>query len=141
MTKTLPTYLLAAAIIVAAVLLFIKPMFPAIGAGFIGYQVHQQTGTTTTVGTTPVTLFADQSNAVCHSRVVTTQGLGINISFGEVLVANSTTSWTFSSSSLSNSVGHWQAPSTTVAYDAGLYGCGRMTARATGNTPVTISSF
>lgn len=141
MTKSLPTYILAAAIIAAAILLFIKPMFPAIGAGFIGYQVHQQTGTSTTVGTSPVTLFADQSDAVCHSRVVTTNGLGIKISFGEVLAANQTTSWTFSSSSLTASVGHWQPASTTVAYDAGLYGCGRMTAIATGNTPVTVSSF
>lgn len=54
----------------------------------------------------------------CAARVITTDFNPIRISFASV-----------SSTTLSTSVGFYQAASTTVAYDASLYGCGYMTIR------------
>jgi hypothetical protein len=133
MTKTLPTILLAGAIVLLAVVLLYKPLTTG-AAGYLGYATHLQSATTTTVGTTPVTLFAGETSATCHARVVTTTDRPITISFGETVVG-------FSSTTLTATVGHYQAGSTTVAYESGIYGCGTFTAYAGASTVVTVSSF
>lgn len=70
-----------------------------------------------TVGTsTPVTLFA--TSTPCLSRVISTRGQAISLSFD----------WKLSSTSLSETIGHIQAASTTEYYDSGLYGCSVVTA-------------
>jgi hypothetical protein len=142
MTKTLPMYALAASILVLAGALFFSQAHETIGAGWIGMQSHIQTATTTAVGPdTVVTLFADNSPATCHSRVVTTNFSGIWLSFDDLDSSTTGKVYTFGSTSLAHNIGHWQPGSTTVAYDAGLYGCGRMTAYADATNTITISSF
>jgi hypothetical protein len=63
----------------------------------------------------------------CAARVISTSGSAIMISFGSQ-----------SSTTLSQTVGHWQPASTTVAYDGGLYGCGYMSIRGV-NASSTIT--
>lgn len=62
----------------------------------------------------------------CSARVISTDFQPIRISFASV-----------SSTTLSTSVGIYQAASTTVAYDAALYGCGYVTVRGL-NASTTI---
>ena len=65
----------------------------------------------------------------CMSRIISTQGYPIMISFGSV-----------SSTTLSTSVGHLQAASTTAEYDGGAYGCGYLTVRGLyASTTITIT--
>lgn len=133
MKLTLPTYILAGAILLLASALFFTQS-ASTEAGWWGWQSHIQSATTTTVGPdTNVTLFADQVSATCHSRIVTTRGSAIVISFDDVTGYGSTT--------MALTDGHIQASSTTVAYDSGTYGCGRMTALGWSSTTITTSSF
>lgn len=134
MTKTLPIYALSAAIILGAIIFAYSQTQSATGAGWLGFPSHIQSATTTAVGPDEVvTLFADEPNATCHSRVITTAGSDIMISFDDVTG--------FGSTSLSSVVGHLQGASTTVSYDSGDYGCGLMTAYGVSSSTITISSF
>lgn len=103
----------------------------AVGESFTGTATTVSSATTTTVGPdTVVTLFA--RNSQCNSRIVTTNEDAIHISFQDVTGFGSTT--------LSTNAGHYQAASTTVAYDSGIYGCGHMTALGlTASGTVTIT--
>ena len=64
------------------------------------------------VGTTASTLFA---TSTCAARVISTVEKPIMLTFSDY--AGQTPTGTF---------GHLQSASTTVNYDAGLYGCGRV---------------
>lgn len=123
--------LLSISLFALGVGLFFTQMPTADSAGL--WPVHIQSATTTTVGTSAVTLFADDTTNSCKARVVTTNGTGVSISFDDVTGFGSTT--------ISVTKGHWQPASTTVVYDSALYGCGLMSAIAAASTPVTISSF
>lgn len=102
------------------------------GSAFTGQSAYLQTATTTTLNTaTKGTIAA--SNDYCKSRVITTNGIGVYLSFGDTTGFGSTT--------LANAVGHWQPASTTVAYDGGLYGCGLLTGYANATTTLTVSQF
>lgn len=99
-----------------------------------GLPAVQMTATTTVVGPQETkTLFSSKS--VCTSRVVRTQGVDIFIAFADP------TNGDIASTTLSAVAGFTQAASTTVAYDSGLYGCGRMTAEAVASTTITTAEF
>lgn len=75
------------------------------------------------------TTTANEGRYQCDSRIISTVGYPILISFASL-----------SSTTLSTSVGHLQTASTTVAYDGGLYGCGYMTIRGLyASSTITIS--
>jgi len=97
----------------------------------------QGIATTTAVGPQEtITIFSDKSN--CSSRVISTtdgKGQAIQVLFGDP------TNGDIASTSLSEVVGHLQAGSTTQAYDAGIYGCGRWTVHASASTTLLISEF
>ena len=103
-----------------------------------GLNATLATSSTVTAGpgifssTTPRTIItADQPN--CASRVITTTEQPIMLSFGAGF--NSTTS-------PSGTRGHLQAASTTVVYDAGLYGCGQWTVYGfLASSTITFSEF
>lgn len=59
------------------------------------------------------------ASTTCIARAITTGGAGIMLKFGQ---NNDSGSGGFD---LTSNVGHFQAASTTVMYDAGEYGCGR----------------
>jgi mitochondrial fission protein ELM1 len=69
-----------------------------------------------------------EGNYQCAARIISTTGQPIMISFASL-----------SSTTLSQTVGHQQAASTTVAYDGGIYGCGYMTIRGL-NSSTTITT-
>lgn len=134
-TLTISVSVLALGILALAAVLLMKPLETATGAGWFGYSSYLQTATTTTVGPqSTVTLFAAKTDGSCKSRVITTNNNAIHLSFGDTTGFGSTT--------ISTGVGHYQAASTTVAYDSGLYGCGLVAARGlTASGTVTISEF
>lgn len=70
------------------------------------------------------TLFA--LNQSCGSRIVATAGQGIMLAFDGVSTPGA-------------SIGHWQPASTTVAYQANVFGCGPVTGYAGASTTVTIT--
>src|SRR3990167_1586223 len=92
-------------------------------------------GLPATIATTSTVEIGPQLNKVlfatstCAARIVST--------------ATSTASFQFTgalgTTSLTSSVGHQQAASTTVVYDSGVYGCGVMTGFAYSSSTVTIS--
>lgn len=132
------TYLFGSGVIAIFLAFLIFNQMPqAEGSAFTGTNAFLQIATTTAVGPQDGedTIFA--SNETCKARIVTTQGMtgGIMISFGDK------TNGDFSSTTLSGQIGHYQAPSTTIAYDSGLYGCGRWTAYSHASQTISISEF
>lgn len=131
MKLTLPIYILAAAIFALALGLFFTQSDVAKGIGYIGWPVHMQSADgELAVGTTAVTVFTDATD--CKARVITTNNGAIWLSFDEDYLASST---------LANGIGHYQAASTTVAYESGIYGCGWTTAYSAAAGTITISSY
>jgi hypothetical protein len=142
MTKSLalPLTLLALGILVLAGVLLLKPFDQALGGAFTGSAAYLQMATTTVVGPQDAsdTIFSAKSDNSCKSRVVTVPGSatgGINIIFGDP------TNGDISSTTLSGAIGHYQAASTTVAYDGEIYGCGRWTAYAWATSTLIVSEF
>ena len=73
------------------------------------------------------TIFTSKTR--CASRTISTVAQPIMISFSSDITPTGT-------------VGHLQPASTTVAYEAGLYGCGAVTAYGqTASTTITVSEF
>ena len=96
-----------------------------LGSAQDGVQaVAYSTATTTVASTTATTLFA--SSTTCTARIITTNTNAVVLSFNPDFTPTLT-------------AGHYQAASTTVAYDSGIYGCG--VTKAISATPgvVTIS--
>lgn len=91
--------------------------------------------TTTAVGPQQVkTIFS--SNTQCTSRVVGTAGQAVMLTFGDPVNGD------VSSTTLTSMVGHWQGASTTVSYDAEIYGCGRWSAfGVAASTTITTSEM
>lgn len=90
--------------------------------------------TTTAVGKQEVkTLFS--SNKQCTGRVITSVAAPLMIIFGDP------TNGDLASTTLSGELGHLQAASTTVMYDSGTYGCGRVSAYAFSSTTITHTEF
>lgn len=82
----------------------------ATASAFPGGQANVATSTAYSAPASAIVVAATSS---CAARVITTEGSAIMLTFSD-LVGGSPT----------GSVGHWQAASTTVAYDGGQYGCG-----------------
>lgn len=83
-----------------------------------------------TVGTTAGLAFAT-STAGCSSRIVSTTGKAVMMTLSQ-----------YKGETPSATIGFLQGASTTVAYDAGLYGCGRMDIYGfDSNTTVNVAEF
>lgn len=104
------------------------------------YQVNQAhaTDATTipaTIATSSLMVVGPQSantlfaTSTCTSRVITTYANPVMLTFSE------------NQGNVPTAVyGHLQSASTTVAYDAGLYGCGKMKAYGyTASTSITVT--
>lgn len=141
-TYTLPLTLVAIALLVLAGVLAMKPFYQTLGAAQTGFAAHQQFATTSAIGpgTSPrKTVFADSADN-CKSRIVTVHGDatgGVFFLFGEPSAAIGN----LSSSTLEGSTGHYQAASTTVVYDSGLYGCDAWYAYSGVSTTLILSEF
>lgn len=99
-----------------------------------GLPASQRMATTTQVGPQEnITLFS--ANTLCTARIIRTQDEPIYLLFADPVNGDT------ASTSLTANAGFHQASSTTVAYDSGLYGCGRVTAEAAASTTITISEM
>lgn len=140
MTKslTLSLTLLALGLVVLMGVLLLKPFENAVGAGYIGWSVYQTSATTTTVGPQAVkatTIFAERTDGSCKSRIIGTKATPIVILFADPVNGD------LSSTTLNGATGFVQGASTTVAYESGIYGCGKWTGYASASTTITVSEF
>lgn len=137
--KRIDYYVLALVLVLAVYFMFNAQR--TLGGAVSGTLATEGRAQTIVVGTSaPVTLFATSTS--CAARVVTTVSQPIKILFSGVHIATS---------SMGLTTGHFQAASTTVVYDGGLYGCGVMTALgygasndfagSTSSSTLTISQF
>lgn len=108
---------------------------PAFASAPSGQPAYVATTSAITLGPTRAlnsSLFGtstiSETRSNCSARVITTTAQPIMLSFT-----------TNSSTTVSATVGHYQAASTTIAYDSGLYGCGYWTAYAFGTTTITLT--
>mgnify|MGYP001612020141 FL=1 len=111
-----------------------------LGGAANGLPAVIATSSQPTVGTTAVALWsAGNSNGNCSSRVISTQGKAIMLSFGDrpnYPAGNRATT------TVSGTLGFLQAASTTVTYDASVYGCGSVSAYGfDSSTTITIAEF
>lgn len=98
----------------------------AFGAANPGTQATIATSSNPTVGTSPSLVFA---TSTCQARVITTYANPIMVYFSD-----------FKGQRPSATAGHLQSASTTVAYDASVYGCNAVYIYGyTGNTAITVS--
>lgn len=140
-TYTIPLTLIAFSIFALSAVLLFKPMYQALGEAFTGTSAYLQVATTTVVGPqdSDDTIFTARTDGACKSRVITTLGgSAIMINFGD---PGTDRLGNISSTTVSGVIGHWQAASTTVAYDSGLFGCGRWSAYSYATQTITVSEF
>ena len=100
-----------------------------------GLPASQAVATTTTVGPANNDTLIFAATTRCNSRIVRTQGQEIILLFDEP------TNGDLASSTNSFVAGFVQLASTTVAYDSGIYGCGRLTGYASASTSITAAEF
>lgn len=100
------------------------------GSADNGLAATVASSTAEVVSTTATNIAATSTN--CASRVITTTSQAVMLTLSDY--AGQTPTQTF---------GHYQAASTTVAYDGGLYGCGLIKAisggGASSNVTVTVT--
>lgn len=134
MTKSFSNITLMAAVVVilAFMYLFSVSTHQASANATTGLPATQRIATTTVVGPQQtVTIFSRDPS--CTARIIRTQGQGILLAFADP------TNGDVASTTLSSVVGFIQLASTTVAYDSGIYGCGRVTAFAEASTTITTA--
>lgn len=126
-----------AAFLFAYALIWLTPVQNVDANGFIGLPTTSAIATTTVVGPEEtVTIFA--ANKTCTARRISiTDGTGVGITF----LTSDPTNGDLASTSLSAINGHFQAASSTQAYEAGIDGCGRWTAYATASTTITTVEY
>lgn len=72
-------------------------------------------------------LFATTTGGGCTARVISTASTTLMLTFGDTVMGGPTGTY-----------GVWQAASTTVAYDSGLYGCGAVRGMANVGGQITV---
>ena len=130
MTKHISLFALAGALIITFALLVVVISSRQVQASApSGLQANVST---TTAKLLPAevaeTLIATTTN--CAARIITTQaGNGVRLTFSDYIAETP-----------SLTVGTYQLGSTTVAYDAGIYGCGRVKAVGAAQTVYIIET-
>ncbi len=131
--KLIRTGIIATAVvaIVFMVYLTLQETKVAFASAPSGLPATETIATTTLVGPQQnIQLFA--KSGTCSSRVVTTVGSGIMLIFADPSGGD------VSSTTLSGQKGFLQAASTTVAYDSGIYGCGRVFGYGFSSTTINL---
>lgn len=107
------------------------------GSAPSGQSSYLQSATTTATGPQQIKkIFSATTN--CKARVISTRETALMVVFGATTTLNA---GDIGTSSVSATIGHVQAASTTVAYDGGIYGCGEWWAFGFSSTTITTSSF
>ncbi len=98
----------------------------AYGSAPTGLPALVASSTAETAGATATTIAA---TSTCAARIVTTTTKPIMLTFSD-----------YSGQTPTGTFGHLQLASTTVAYDSGQYGCGRMKAFSfDADSPITVT--
>lgn len=126
MTQTKALLYSITVIAIAAIMIAISFQSP-------GVEASAPSGLQTSVATTSVNGVTQTQSRVfatstCNSRIVTTGATAVMIGFSDVQGFLPT-----------NSSGHLQLASTTVAYDSGVYGCDAWRVASQGNSTITVS--
>lgn len=114
-------------------------MTPDLSLGQAIVAATPRIATSTTVyntGGTAVREVIFARNPQCKSRVITTFSTPITISFDSIIGAGN-----IGSTTISGTLGHLQGASTTVAYDAELYGCDTWHAFGLATTTITVTEL
>lgn len=134
-TKTIIGGIIAALVLLIGSLIIGLNQAPDVSLGEATIVATPRIATTTTVGPQGASVVKTQifaANTSCKSRVISTVGTAIMISFDDIAGAGNVGSTT-----VSGTVGSVQGASTTVAYDAELFGCGVWNVWATASTTIT----
>lgn len=129
-TKTIISIIAVGVLVVCAYIIGKDSPQLSIGSAPPGLASLVATSSSVDVSATAATLFGE-SLMNCSARIVSTDGNAILLAFeGTTTYAGSGNSgYGISSTTVtSGREGHVQAASTTVVYDAALYGCGAVTA-------------
>lgn len=111
----------------AGIVLFLLFIVGQVDAEARSGQAIMATSSTIQVGPQQdKTLFT--SNYSCASRVISTAQQAIMLAFSSTINPG-------------GDQGHWQAASTTVAYDSAIYGCTAVTAYAAASSTITIAEL
>ena len=109
-----------------AVSLKVGPVSTNLGQAPSGLQASYSTSTEFAATAVIRRLVA---TSTCSSRVITTGASAIVLDLSE------------RNGAPIGFLGHWQAASTTVNYDSGVYGCDAWNVRGDGNSTFTITEF
>lgn len=134
-TKTIIGGIIAALVLLVGSILIGVYQTPDVTLGDATIIATPRIATTTTVGPQGAGVVKTQifaANTSCKSRVISTVGTAIMISFDDIPQAG-----VVGSTTVSGTVGSVQGASTTVAYDAELFGCGVWNAWAVASTTIT----
>ena len=112
-------------LVIALVFLFSGKTQDTSASAPSGLPATVATSSIASVGTTAISLFA---TSTCSARIISTQAQAIMLTFSDY--AGQTPTATF---------GHWQAASTTQAYDSGQYGCGLVKAYSFATQTITVT--
>jgi hypothetical protein len=121
---TIPLTLVTLAGIIALALYALSAM-PAFASAPSGIPTTVATTSAPTVGAASTLIIA---TSTCNSRIISTSGSAINLSFSD--------NQGFTPTAVA---GFTQQASTTVAYDSGQYGCGAVRAYSFTSSVVTVS--
>ena len=103
--------------------------------GASGLAGYQQIATSTNVGPDEIIQIFSNRNMNCASRVISSKASALSISFGDPSNGD------IASTTLTSMVGFYQAASTTVVYDAELFGCGRWFVHSVASSTITTAEF
>jgi len=126
MTKTqvkISQVIIVIGLIAFALILLTQKSFGSAPSG-LPATVSTSSPYTVSIGTS-VTLIA---TSTCAARIVSTGAGAVNLTFSDI-----------SGQTPSGTYGHWQAASTTVAYDSGQFGCGLVKAYGMSTGILTIT--
>lgn len=129
MNKNILTSLVVALVVLSAFalgLVAVRVGPVSLGSALEGGATIKQASTTQFALSAGAASIQVAATTTCATRIVTTGVGGVGLSFNAQLLD-------------ANSIGHWQAASTTVSYDGALYGCGVMRARVPVTTTIIVT--
>lgn len=110
--------------VTAAILAGVAGMRPALGAAPNGSPANIATSTNDTLSAT--TVYGVIASSTCTARIISTGGSAVMLTFND-------------RDTPTGSSGNQQAASTTVVYDSGQYGCGKVKAYSFAASVITVT--
>ena len=124
-------YIIGISFVVAIVLAYLGVLSFRVGSLELGgtpgiFPADYASSTQFLLPTTGATTQITSTTTACSARIITTGASGVGLTFNSNVLDF-------------NSIGHWQAASTTVSYPAENYGCGVMRARTVASSTLLVT--